>query len=370
MKYHSTPSTILISIFVVLLFVGVSFFILSELNLTSPTLLVTNILFDELESIESDVGISFSSIERNLRDGINIHDIRITYKDHDLLYFENLSINRGLFYLSSYILTGSGRLGVVAENGYFELPSGILGESGMQDSSIDGDGFSLQVPEILNKYGFDLSIVDLDVSLLDTIEINNCNVNVIWNNGIAGSSIKADVPSFELDQSLLNAKLSNFSLSIVEDEALMAGLVFDDLSIKVSDFDIESSKGDMTLSLSSYENIKLDDISIALSLKDSRIDSQAVYADVDEISLKASTSQGSLSLKESRLGYGSFDGLIKDVEINTSNYNDFAFLLSSTSIYENGHGLLSMEQLEADFDLENGFLRMDTPRIASGERIR
>ena len=58
MKFHSNLKTVLITLGVLLMFVFSSVFIITELDLTSPTLLVTNSLFQNLT--EKDTDISFS----------------------------------------------------------------------------------------------------------------------------------------------------------------------------------------------------------------------------------------------------------------------------------------------------------------------
>ena len=165
MKYHSTPLTILISIIVVLLFVGVSFFILTQLNLTSPTLIATNIIFEELSALDSDIGLSFSSIERNLRDGINIHNLELRYKGEEVLSFENISLDKGIFSLITYVLTGVGNLGVSADNGTFILPSSLLANNSSSSESTNfslDQNISIEIPNILKKYALQIGVKDLE----------------------------------------------------------------------------------------------------------------------------------------------------------------------------------------------------------------
>ena len=231
MKYHSTPLTILISIIVVLLFVGVSFFILTQLNLTSPTLIATNILFEELGALDSDIGLSFSSIERNLRDGINIHDLELRYKGENLLSFENISLDKGIFSLISYGLTGVGNLGVTAENGSFILPEALLSsntnESNSEEFSIE-EGISIQIPEILKKYALKIGIENLDIILPYGIVLENCNINGDWNNGIEDSSLSVSIPHFMLEYDKYSASSSNFVLSLYESDGIYAHLSLED----------------------------------------------------------------------------------------------------------------------------------------------
>ena len=68
MKYHSPFSTIIISIAVLLVFLAVALLTVAALSMTSPTLILANELMEKLESSDSDISISFGSIDRNLRD--------------------------------------------------------------------------------------------------------------------------------------------------------------------------------------------------------------------------------------------------------------------------------------------------------------
>ena len=75
MKYHSPFSTIIISIAVLLVFLAVALLTVAALSMTSPTLILANELMEKLEASDSDISISFGSIDRNLRDRVFISDL-------------------------------------------------------------------------------------------------------------------------------------------------------------------------------------------------------------------------------------------------------------------------------------------------------
>ena len=80
MKFHSDVKTIIISFLVLLLFVLTSVFIISELNLTSPTLIITSRIFNGYRDLDSDISVEFSSMERNFRDRVRFNEVSAGYK--------------------------------------------------------------------------------------------------------------------------------------------------------------------------------------------------------------------------------------------------------------------------------------------------
>ena len=80
MKYHASFSTIIISLIVLLVFAAAAVFTVSNLSMTSPTLIITEKLLEEIAAADSDLSLSFGSIDRSFRDGITIRDIEVSYK--------------------------------------------------------------------------------------------------------------------------------------------------------------------------------------------------------------------------------------------------------------------------------------------------
>ena len=94
MKYHSTFSTIVISLAVLLVFSAVALAVVTVLSMTSPTLIATNEILDGLSSADTPLTVSFESIDRNFRDGVFINGLNIGYEGEDVaLRFNELGFH-------------------------------------------------------------------------------------------------------------------------------------------------------------------------------------------------------------------------------------------------------------------------------------
>ena len=88
------------------MFVFSSVFIITELDLTSPTLLVTNTLFQSLTEKDTDISFSFESMERNFRDRVKVNGITVKVKDIEVAEINSIEIKMGIFDLLSDLMRG------------------------------------------------------------------------------------------------------------------------------------------------------------------------------------------------------------------------------------------------------------------------
>ena len=152
MKYHSPFSTIIISIAVLLVFLTVAVLTVAALSMTSPTLILANELMDRLEASDSDLSISFGSIDRNLRDGVFISDLLIGYKGEEAASFGHITAHMGLFQLIRYALFGTGNLSIEASGGRISITEEMIGGDGGESVDVDADLGFLDKYSISGRY--------------------------------------------------------------------------------------------------------------------------------------------------------------------------------------------------------------------------
>ena len=80
MTYHTTVSTVMTTLLSLCVFVAVSFFVVFELNIGSPGYLLLSTLEEKLEKSEN-YSITFSNIDRILKDRIQINDVKLKYNN-------------------------------------------------------------------------------------------------------------------------------------------------------------------------------------------------------------------------------------------------------------------------------------------------
>ena len=157
MKYHSPASTIIISLIVLVLFVAVAFFAVLSIGMTSPTLIVAELLMDDMRHAGSDISVSFESIERNLRDGIFINELEIGYRGEDVLTLDRVTVRMGILQLIRFALSGEGRLDIVGEGASFTLPSSIGGDGKQEERTAPA------IPQVFSSHPVALHLEGISV---------------------------------------------------------------------------------------------------------------------------------------------------------------------------------------------------------------
>jgi len=266
MKYHTTTSTIVISLLIVLMFIFVSCFIISSLNLTSPTLMLTNKLFDTWKASDSNINIEFSSIERNLRDRVFVNDLVIEYKDKELVSFEKVEIQRGLFSFLGYLVSGNGALKINAENGSVHIPqneSGVVKEETDSNSFGLYDTFSIELPDSLFFWGIDLNLRNIDFEYGD-IKIENSNLSLYFDHGFDSFNASFVLPEFAYKFNGVEFDGKNIALDIKYDNAFLLSLKLDNANIENDRLSSSIDNISSFLTLDSLNRIVPIDIPITL----------------------------------------------------------------------------------------------------------
>ena len=115
MKYHTTVSTVIITLLILSVFVFVSCFTYFQLNIDSPGFLIVSTIEEKLSS-DRDFSLSFSSIDRILKNKITINDIKFTYKDIADVSIENLTVYNNPYHIIHNLLSKKGKFEVDVNN--------------------------------------------------------------------------------------------------------------------------------------------------------------------------------------------------------------------------------------------------------------
>ncbi len=182
MKYHTTSNTIIISLIVLLVFISVAVFTVVFLSMTSPTLILTERILDELEAADSGVSVSFEGIDRNFRDGISIHGLKIGIDGQEAAEFSSVRVHMSLFSLIRYLAFADGSLAVEASDGMISIP-GLPAGSG----SAGGDGHESPL-DVLSRYSLSVHLHRIDISLPHGITLGDAALSLYMDRGIEGLS--------------------------------------------------------------------------------------------------------------------------------------------------------------------------------------
>lgn len=368
MKFHATPSTLLISIFIALVFVSVSVFIVSELNILSPTLIATNYLLDEIALIDSDINISFSSIERNLRDRFLIHNLLVRYKGKELLYFETITIKKGLFGVIQYALTGNGTLGIVADDGMLNLDSVFSNMEKTEKSNpskpldltaILEKEIEVKLPDSLSKFGFDIELKGFDVLLPGGIHTEISDLGLYWDHGIDNFQLNTTIDTFTMLIADTNLTMNNFACSINNSTGLTASLAVENVALYSKDILADIDNFNLSAYINNLERFKLDDIPFNISFDKISAD---IYKNIISLGRTEFSSIGTeafFNVYDVAAQYNSYDASLDSLKISTPDLDEFDINLSNVSLNDNNNDFISLAELNTNAVISDESLSLE-----------
>ena len=249
MRYHTNTKTIIISILVAFLFFASSVFILLFLNLTSPTLLVTNKILSSISSTESDISFKFDSVERNFRDKVSVKNFALYYKGDEIAEFDTIEIKLGLFDIIKYFLNLNGSLEIIFDRGNITLPSSLFSQiENSEDNTLSSDyNIEEKVSQFLSSHNVKLDFNSVDLSFpYGSGTIHSLSLNYIGKeNKILG---EGKIPQFTLSYSNYNTYLNDLSLSFTYGKSIFikgnigkTNLIGDDLNGSIESMSVKLS---------------------------------------------------------------------------------------------------------------------------------
>lgn len=362
MKYHSPFSTIIISIAVLLVFLTVAVLTVAALSMTSPTLILANELMDKLEASDSDLSISFGSIDRNLRDGVFISDLSIGYKGEEAASFGHITAHMGLFQLIRYALFGTGNLSIEASGGRISITEEMIGGDGGDSEGGNADlGF-------LDKYSISIHLHGFDISLPYGLSLKDAEASVYLDHGIEGFSGNIRTDGIEYHQQGYSAGLSAPLITAAYESGFNLAFSAESGYLSGDQGRVDVTSPVMRLSLD--EENSIDDFSVSLS-------SASASSDGIDLTLgqsSASFRDGSISIVLTDLDAGYGDYRIVSARFDAmGNSRNADLIISGLEISKNGTRMISSERIEAggspekrSFSIFSSSSSLYVPAAASG----
>ena len=302
MKFHINLKTVLITLAVLLMFIFSSVFIITELDLTSPTLLVTNSLFQNYTEVDGDIALSFDSMERNFRDRVKVNNIKVKYKDNEIAQIESLEIKMGVFDLLSYLFRGKTGAVILAQNGEVKLTQSFF--DSLNDEDISQSKAGSEKKEAL--YNFTLKLEDFSISLFDKWIIEGVSASVDMDEKISKLDAVVSIPQVILSYNEYEIGLKEISVNLDKKEEIRTKLSVDSININSSSFSIETGvlRGDALIgSLNSINDIQ------------GNIHLQNALVSIPEGEINLSPISLSLNKEGASLHLDAIEGFYKDIRI-------------------------------------------------------
>lgn len=276
MKYHCNVKTVFISLLVALLFFVFSFLIILSLNLTSPTLLVTDKILSAVSSVDSNLSFEFDAMERNFRDRVMIRGFSLYYDKEEILSFDKVEVKLGLFDIAKYILGLEGNAEVNFNSGTISIPETFFKENMEVDSSNEDN---LIITDTLSEF---LSNHTLTLSF-DNTTIKSEYAEV-YNSSLYFSYIGSDDTLIgEVSTPLVYSTFNGYEGSLLNTNISFS--LKNDLFLNVDIGSVNIKNGDEYITLSKIglsSNLSLDEISSNNIIAKIDIDSiKGLFYDVD-----------------------------------------------------------------------------------------
>ena len=312
MRYHSNTKTVLIVLLITLLFFFASFFLLYELNLTSPTLIVTDYLMKKVSSVDSDISFSFENMERNFRDRVMIHNLSVSYKGDEIAFFDTVEVKLGLFDIISYFLDLEGSAEVDFQSGFVSLDP-FMNRTGNDFSSSEAapleDGAPYQTADLSDEGNIDTEAAS-DDTIIPSKFLSSHNITVNFSDVTLNAGEK------------ISGRLEKLEVSYIGEEEKIVG------DLKLPEVSLSLSGNTVTLSDTSLSFTCGDTVFLKGSVESVSLSREAVTVAADGIYFSSSAD----SIND--ITSGLFNAVVKINEVEGKTDNVSLFLSESEVIWK------------------------------------
>ena len=319
MKFHSNLKTVLIALGVLLMFVFSSVFIITELDLTSPTLLVTNTLFQSLTEKDTDISFSFESMERNFRDRVKVNGITVKVKDIEVAEINSIEIKMGIFDLLSYLMRGKTSAEIVAENGDVKLTQALFDSFKNGSNSTNKDKVNVEKEA---KYNFTLNLENFSISILDEWIIDGVTASVSMDERMTKLDASIGIPEVKFTYNDYVVGLNDLSVNINKKEEINAKFSLESLFLLSSSFSLNTGILKGNASFTSLDT--LDDIKGKVDIESALLSIEEGEILVDPISLTLDDTGASVELKHIKGQYKDIKVEATDNVIRSEDFDEFS----------------------------------------------
>ena len=359
MKYHTTFSTIVISLLVLLTFLAAVFFCIFSLNIDSPGLLLVNQLAGYVSN-DSGFTFSYSSIDRNLSQKIKINDISIEYMGDETVHIDSLTLYQNPFSLIYSVITGKGNMNVDVDGLTVTLENlmtvtlenlmenaGDGGSSVSEESRLSIDDVNRFINSIDERrhalsgtffydFTYSVNIENFDLRLGESMSFEDFRMNLRLGQELQPESFVFNAPYIDVALQELGFSASNLSLRLDYEG-----------SYRIS-FSLDSTEG-------YYDsvNASFDDLALILDFE------SLETLDVRHLPLTVSARSGKLS-------YGSYNASLTGISAYTGS-NGFDLVLLSSALEGDGASV-SLGRMDARIDLDEDEASLSV-RSADGVRV-
>ena len=326
MKYHTTLSTIIISLLVLLCFALTALWCVFSLGIGSPGKMIVDSLLSGIDS-PGPLGFSFASIDRALSDRVRLNDVIVTWEGESVLAADAVTVRENPLSLVISLISGSGSIEVDVE-GLSISPSSLISSTGgaSQSSSgmdsqavfdiirgLEGHG------EALSAYPFygiawQLNMDGFSLDLGGGLVLEDLRLALSLSPGLELDSFAFSAPSLSLAIGTGQAEADGLALRIDRDgEGYHIGVSLDALALSAEQASLSARRLALSLDFPSLSSLELSHLPIVFSTGAIQTTTSGLTAGLDRLSLSCdrtgadlvilgfSISNGQMTLSPGRL---------------------------------------------------------------------
>ena len=334
MKYHTTLSTIIISLIVLVCFALAALLCVFVMGIDSPGYMIATQALGRIEQL-TGFDISYSSIERNLSQTVIINDISVGGESGPIVSIDRVTIYRNPFQLIRAFMTGTGRLSVDVTGVEVNLDMLPHDEDPSNPMSIEDVNNLLRSIESyddvisrMSFYGLEYSINIEDFTLnLAELSFTDLRMNLILDSGLELVRFVFNAPYISLSLADASLEASNLSLSLMKDEGYIARSSLDAIGFSYGGLEATMANLAITLPFGSFHDIDLLHLPVVMSAMDSTFAYQNINASLSRISLDGDLSGADVVLLDADVDDGNLSADIPRLDLRID-YSQDGFLVA------------------------------------------
>ena len=309
MKYHTTVSTVITTLLILCVFVAVSFFVVFELNIGSPGYLLLSSLEEKLEKSDN-YSITFSNIDRILKDRIQINDVKLKYNnlidleiDNVILYNNPLQLTKALFTKTGVLKGDINNIKVTINSSGKNSNSNInLQAVFEQIKNLEGyeDIFS---KNFLYNYGYSINVSNLDLKF-NEIAISGLRANIQLDEHLIFKSLVAEVPTY-IDDKFNFEKIAFRSSN--DGNIYSFAISGDKLSFIDENTNIILDQARASLEFNKFADLELTALPLNLSIDNTILNSDSVNLNIGPISVQNTFDGATYNISKIKAKYNNYD---------------------------------------------------------------
>ncbi len=307
MKYHTTISTIIISILILLVFTSLALWCVFSLDIYSPG----SMIVDEVVSLinnDSDYHFSFDSIDRQMSSGLKLNNIKLDYKDKRVAEVDYIKLYLNPFQLIMRLISGRGELSIEIGGADVYLDT-LLEDNTPKESNAAKNSISFEsVENFINSiesydsklssmlfydYSYKVNASGINVHYKDTLSADNMRFALDIGSKLNFRSFSFLLPELEFSSGGMAIKSSDFAFIASKEESYAMSTSFGTLAFEMGDIEAEIHDTALEILFKDFASLDLRQLPLTASLSSASLKYKDIEAQTGKLSL--TTSGDSLS---------------------------------------------------------------------------